>query len=107
MASETLSEAERMRRVPGIVFVDGATGRRAHVEDSGLDVFEVIKAYRECGRDRRRLAMVLHWLTDEQLAAALTYTQEFPDEIEARLAREDALEQEGLKAQERAGGSRH
>ena len=106
MALETLSEAERMRRVPGIVFVDGPTGRRAHVEESGLDVFEVIKLYRECGEDRRRLAMTLHWLSGEQLDAALLYAQGFPDEIEARLAREEALEHEGLGSQEWTSSNR-
>jgi hypothetical protein len=106
MTTHLLSEGEKMRRVPGITFVDSPTGRRAHVDESGLDVFEVIKVYRECGEDRRRLAMALHWLSDGQLAAALAYARESPDEIEARLAREDALERKGPQAQERARGGR-
>jgi|SRR5579871_5459476 len=82
MATETLSEAERMRRVPGIIFVDGATGRRARVVGSGIEVFEVAWVYRA----RQRWDGTREWfdgiLTDEQLAAARAYYETFPDEID-------------------------
>jgi hypothetical protein len=38
MTTKLLSEAEKMRRVQGIDYVDGATDRHAHVTGSGSDV---------------------------------------------------------------------
>ena len=83
MTAETLSEAARMRRVPGIIFVDGATGRRARVAGSGIEVFEVAWVYRA----RQSWDGTREWfdgiLTDEQLAAARAYYEAFPAEIDA------------------------
>jgi len=82
MTAETLSEAERMRRVPGIIFVDGATGRRARIAGTGIEVFEVAWVYRA----RQSWEGTREWfdriLTDEQLAAARAYYETFPDEID-------------------------
>lgn len=39
---ELLRESVRMRRVPGIVFADGPSGRRAVVAGTGLDVWEIV-----------------------------------------------------------------
>ena len=49
MTTKELSEEEKMRRVPGILFVDGATGRRARVQGTGLEVFEIIHGYEVVG----------------------------------------------------------
>lgn len=49
MAAETLTEAEKMARVPGIYYMDGATGRRACIVGTGLDVWELISIYKEGG----------------------------------------------------------
>ena len=56
MTTILLAEALKMRRVPGIVMVDGPTGRRAVVAGSGLDVWEIIAAWHACGRDECQLA---------------------------------------------------
>jgi uncharacterized protein (DUF433 family) len=40
-----------MRTVPGILFADGPTGRRAVVAGTRLDVWEVIAAWQEGGQD--------------------------------------------------------
>jgi hypothetical protein len=48
---DLLEEALRMRRCPGIVFVDGPTGRRPVLAGTGLEVWEVVKAYKDCGED--------------------------------------------------------
>ena len=88
MITTLLSEALKMRRVPGIVMVDGPTGRRAVVAGSGLDVWEIIATWQACGKDERQLAQNYPWLTQPQLRAALAYYALYPDEIEARLARE-------------------
>ena len=56
MITALLTEALKMRRVPGIVMVDGPTGRRAVVAGSGLDVWEIIATWQACGKDERQLA---------------------------------------------------
>lgn len=88
MITALLTEALKMRRVPGIVMVDGPTGRRAVVAGSGLDVWEIIATWQVCGKDERQLAQNYPWLTQPQLRAAIAYYALSPDEIEARLARE-------------------
>ena len=88
MITALLTEALKMRRVPGIVMVDGPTGRRAVVAGSGLDVWEIIATWQACGQEERQLAQNYPWLTQPQLRAALAYYALYPDEIEARLARE-------------------
>jgi uncharacterized protein (DUF433 family) len=88
MTTALLTEALKMRRVPGIVMVDGPTGRRAVVAGSGLDVWELIATWQACGNDERQLAQNYPWLTQPQLRAALAYYALYPDEIEVRLARE-------------------
>ncbi|MBA2345920.1 MAG: hypothetical protein H0V83_12655, partial [Rubrobacter sp.] len=44
LATSLLREALRMRRVPGIVFVDGLDSRRAAVAGTGLEVWEIVAA---------------------------------------------------------------
>lgn len=94
--ADLLREAVRTRRAPGIVFRPGPAGRRASVAGSGIDVWEVIAAYRECGEDREELAEALPQLEASQLRAALNYYELYPDAIDARLEREDELTPEEL-----------
>ena len=88
MAQELLEEAIRLRRSPGIVFADGPSGRRAVVAGSGLDVWEVIAAWKQGGEDLDGLRQNYSWMTVQQLRAALSYYQLYPAEIDARLERE-------------------
>lgn len=88
MTTELLEEAIRMRRAPGVVFVDGPAGRRAVVAGTGLDVWEVISTWRENSRDDVGLRRSYPWLTEPQLRSALSYYEIYPKEIEARLDRE-------------------
>jgi hypothetical protein len=69
MARSTLSETEKMQKVRGIVFAGGPAGRRARVAGTGIEVFEIIKMYRE-----------------------------FPEEIDERLAREAQITPEYIRA---------
>lgn len=87
MTAELLEEGLRMRRAPGIVFVDGAAGRRAVVAGTGLDVWEIIATWKE-GKTFEALRRSYPWLTEPQLRAALAYYEVYPSEIEARLERE-------------------
>lgn len=88
MTNELLEEAIRMRRIPGIAFVDGPAGRRAVLGGTGLDVWEIIAAWLEGGRSYETLQIGYAWLTDAQLRAALSYYEVYPREIDARLERE-------------------
>ena len=86
MATRLELEAEKMRRVPGIIFVDAPTGGRvARVVGTGLEVFEIILSYRAVGEDRDRLKQCFDWLSDDQLHASVTYYETYPDEINAEL----------------------
>ena len=93
--AELLEEGIRMRRVPGIVFADGPTGRRARIAGTGLEVFEVIDVYRANHGDGAKLRQWFKSLDDAQLDAALAYYQAYPFEIDARL---DADEHAAIEA---------
>jgi uncharacterized protein (DUF433 family) len=89
VANEMLTEAVKMRRIPGIVFADGAAGRRARVAGTGIEVFEVMQTHRAVGEDWEQLREAYHWLDERQLRAALAYAEGYPDEIEERLRAEE------------------
>lgn len=89
VASSLLREAVRMRRVPGIVFMDGPAGRRASIAGTGLDVWEVIATLKSVSGDYERLRVAYEWLSDRQLSAALAYYELYPEEIDARLEEEE------------------
>jgi uncharacterized protein (DUF433 family) len=86
---DLLGEAVRMRRVPGIVFVDSRAGRRPVIAGSGLDVWEVIATWNAVGQEEARLRRAYHWLPEAQLRAALNYYALYPKEIDDRLAIEE------------------
>jgi uncharacterized protein (DUF433 family) len=88
MTTELLEEAIRMRRVPGITFVDGPAGRRAVVGGTGLDVWEVIATWRAGDRRYDLLQQSYAWLSEAQLRSALAYYEVYPREIDGRLERE-------------------
>jgi uncharacterized protein (DUF433 family) len=97
LVAEMVTEAIKMRRVPGILFADGATGRRARIGGTGLEVFEIIDRYEGVGRDRLRLQELFNWLDPFQLSMAIAYYEAFPDEIQARL-HTDEEDREALEA---------
>ena len=99
MVVELLEEAIRSRRAPGIVFVDGATGRRPVVAGSGLEVWEVVSMWKEVGRNYDRLRSAYDWLTEPQLRAALSYYELYGEEMDARLEREARLTQERVQSE--------
>ena len=86
MATSLESEAERMLRVPGIIFADSVDGRVARVAGTGLEVFEIIISYNAVNREWSQLKQGYHWLSDDQLRAALKYYELYSDEIDAAVA---------------------
>lgn len=99
MVVELLGEAVRARQAPGIVFVDGATGRRPMVAGTGLEVWEVVATWREVGRNYDRLRGAYDWMTEPQLRSALSYYELYGDEVDARLEREASLTSEKVQHQ--------
>jgi uncharacterized protein (DUF433 family) len=77
-----------MYPMPGIVYAEGPTGRRAVVAGTGLDVWEVIATWKEGGSSYEALRQNYPWLTEPQLRAALAYYEAYPSEINSRLERE-------------------
>jgi uncharacterized protein (DUF433 family) len=94
---DLLSEAVRMRRVPGIVFVDSRTGRRPVVAGAGLDVWEVIATWKAVGGDETQFREATDWLTETQRRAALNYYALYPAEIDTRLAVEESWTPERVR----------
>ena len=99
MVVELLEEAVRARRAPGVVFVDGATGRRPVVAGSGLEVWEVVSTWKEVGRNYDRLRAAYDWLTEPQLRAALSYYELYGEELDGRMEREARLTQERVQSE--------
>lgn len=82
IAKDLLMEAIKMRRCPGIVFTEGVSGRRAKMGGTGIEVWEIIFTYKSVGKDLKRLKKGYHWLSTEQIRAALSYYSIYPQEID-------------------------
>jgi uncharacterized protein (DUF433 family) len=99
ITAELLTEAIKMRRCPGIIFVEGATGRRARIEGSGIDVWELISAYHDLKDDLPALKEAFHWLTERQIMAAIGYARTYPDEIEMLITKNSEWSKENSRAE--------
>src|ERR1019366_7103827 len=96
LAQRYISEGMRLDRHPGIVFRDGAAGRRA-VVIGGPDVWEVIAAARSAPAHGEQLISALTERTGppvEKIRAAIRYYGEFPEEVDRFIA---ANEQEAAQ----------
>ena len=82
ITNDLLAEAIKMRRCPGIVFTDGVTGRKARVAGTGLEVWEIIATYIGVKQNVKRLQKAYHWLTEQQLRAAIGYYTVYREEID-------------------------
>jgi uncharacterized protein (DUF433 family) len=96
-ALDILSEGVRMRRAPGVLFADGAAGRRAVVAGTGLDVWEVVRTWKDSGSDFEATRRNYPWLSEAQIRAALGYYELYPAEIDERLERERAWTEERVR----------
>jgi uncharacterized protein (DUF433 family) len=94
IAKDLLSEAIKMRRCPGIVFTDGVTGRRARIAGTGLEVWEIITTYKGVNKDYKRLQKAYHWLTVQQLRAALGYYSLYNEEIDRQIEQNESWSQD-------------
>lgn len=92
-----IEEGVRMARCPGIVFVDGASGRRACIAGTGIDVWEVVRTLRSCGGDEAAMRALYPQLSHAQVTAALRYARAYPAEISERIALAEATEAEAME----------
>ena len=90
VANEMLSDAVKMRRIPGITFTDSASGRVARLAGRNTKVFEIAAALRAVNGDEERLRQDYAWLSEQELRAALAYAEAYPDEIEARVRQDES-----------------
>jgi hypothetical protein len=85
MLEELADEAERMRRYPSLGFRGPEVARRAWIVGTALDVWQVIEAFSDFGRDAERMVAETD-LTRRQLDIALAYYREFRREIDEAMA---------------------
>jgi uncharacterized protein (DUF433 family) len=97
VTKDLLQEAIKMRRCPGILFSEGTSGRRARVAGTGIEVWEVIAAYKNVKEDFKRLKKAYHWLSAEQLKAALGYFAIYPKEIDRLIEQNEQWNDERLR----------
>lgn len=94
LAERYVTEGLRMDRHPGIVFRDGAAGRRAALAGHRLDVWHVIETLQASDGDRQAAAAYLG-LTFVQVQAAVAYYAAYREEIDDLIARNaEAAERE-------------
>jgi len=97
ITKDLLEEAIKMRRCPGVVFVEGTSGRRARVAGTGIEVWEIIATYQSVKKDAGRLKKSYHWLSPEQLRAALAYYSAYPQEIDHQIEKNRRWSQEEIR----------
>jgi uncharacterized protein (DUF433 family) len=96
MAKDLLEEGLRARRCPGIVFAEGPAGIRARVAGTGIEVWEIIAAFKSVSEDFNELKKAFHWLRDQQLKSALAYYTLFPEEIDRSLRLNEAWDKKKI-----------
>jgi len=84
--SDTIAELVRLGldvlRYPGITFVEGPAGLRAHVAGSGLDVWEVVMVHQAHKGNEDATRRHLPQLSRGQLRTALAYYENHKQEVE-------------------------
>jgi hypothetical protein len=83
-------EAQVNRLFPQIVYRDGPTGRRAAFLD-GPDVWEVLEPYVLFDRNVDELRESWPHLPAWKLEMALQFYEAFPEDIDVRIARNNAV----------------
>ena len=101
LVASLLDEGLKIRAFPGVVYRDGPTGRRAALA-VGPDVWEVVEAVRQAagaGEAKVRHAADMLSLDERWVRLAVEFYSAFPDEVDARIARN---EEAAARLEERA-----
>jgi uncharacterized protein (DUF433 family) len=98
VAEQYLEEALRMADHPGIVFRDGAAGRRAALAGHRLDVWQIIESVRqEEAGDQQAVAEYLG-ISPGLVGAAIGYYADYRDEIDTWIEHNAAMADEAEAA---------
>jgi uncharacterized protein (DUF433 family) len=97
IAEQYLEEAVRMADHPGIVFRDGAAGRRAALAGHRLDVWQVVETVRQEHGDELAAAEYLG-VSPGLVGAAVAYYADYRDEVEGWIERNVAEAEEAEEA---------
>ena len=87
-----------MRQCPGIYFANEAGGRTAKIGGTGLGVWEVLRDFSR-DQDIDRIRAVFPQLSRPQIRAALMYYTRYRDEIQGKIAANDALTPQTIERQ--------
>jgi hypothetical protein len=102
LVSRVLDEGLRTTQHPGIVYRDGPSGRRAALA-GGPDVWEVVLAVRHApGRGDDKIADAAEQtdLPDRLVRLAIDFAAAYPEEIEQRIALNDAAAEQARRVAE-------
>jgi uncharacterized protein (DUF433 family) len=94
---KAISYTIKIRRCPGIIFAEGTSGRRARVAGTGIEIREIVATYRSVKKDLKRLKKAYHWLSQEQLRAALGYYSAYPREIDRQIEQNERWDEEKVR----------
>jgi uncharacterized protein (DUF433 family) len=97
VAEQYLEEAVRMNDHPGIVFRDGAGGRRAALAGHRLDVWQVVETIGQEGGDVAAAAEYLG-ISLGLVGAAVGYYADYRDEIDGWIERNAAMARDAEEA---------
>lgn len=92
LAQRYIGEGLRLDRHPSVFFRDGPSGRRAVIV-GGPDVWEVVVAARSAPERGQELVTALAerlGIAAEKVQAAVRYYAEYPDEVDAFIAANEA-----------------
>ncbi len=84
LLNQLIIESIKMYHCPGILFINGPSGRRAVVSGSGLDVWEVISLFKEYKNEKSLLKD--YPLSKMQLESALNYYSKYKKEIDEEIS---------------------
>lgn len=87
LAASLIDEGLKTRQFPGIVYMDGPSGRRASLAD-GPDVWQIIRALQEVPTDQYdpvETICIESDLPERQVRLAVSFYEAYPDEIEAKI----------------------
>ena len=97
LVNELLEEAIKAHHCPGIIFVEGTSGKRARISGTGIEVWEIIATYKSVGEDVIRLKKTYHWLAERQLKSAIAYYSLYKGEIDALIAENEGWTTEEIR----------
>src|SRR5436305_881728 len=86
-----VEEALRRSEFAFLDFRDSPVGRQAYIQGTRVAVWQIVQAARSYGMDGARTAEHFRWPA-ARVQAALNYAAAYPDEIEAAIHDNDALD---------------